>query len=463
YAYDNDGLLTRAGSFSISRNSGNGLPETVAGGALSLTRNFSSYGEVDAQDFTINSQNSTSWNLTRDNNGRITNKSESVEGVTSNYVYTYDSMGRLRTVTKDSTLVEEYQYGANGTRTYEMNSLRGIAGRTLNYSDEDHLLTADTTTYQYNVDGFLTTKTQGTDITTYDYSSRGELLNVTLPNGTVIEYVHDPLGRRIAKKVNGTITEKYLWQGLTRLLAVYDGSDNLLMRFEYADGRMPVAMTKGGSTYYLTYDQVGSLRVVADASGTVVKRIDHDSFGNIISDSHPAFEVPFGFAGGLHDRDTGLVRFGYRDYDPDTGRWTAKDPILFVGGDTDLYGYCLNDPISLNDPLGLRLSPGERTAVATASAVVGFIGATLGTPAAGAAAGGFTGFALSIALGGDAIDVINNTASGALSGAAGGLLGQLVKEAGAKAAGHGIFSFGIDFLLYGGDPLIKKEDTRPCN
>ena len=63
--------------------------------------------------------------------------------------------------------------------------------------------------------------------------------------------------------------------------------------------------------------------------------------------------MPFGFAGGLHDRDTGLVRFGYRDYDPDIGRWTAKDPILFAGGDTDLFGYCLNDPINYVDPFGL--------------------------------------------------------------------------------------------------------------
>jgi len=254
---------------------------------------------------------------------------------------------------RQSTLIEEYQYGPNGTRTYEMNSLRDIAGRTFGYSDENHLFTADTTTYQYNVDGFLTTKTQATDVTTYDYSSRGELLSVMLPDGRVIEYIHDPLGRRIAKKVDGVIVEKYLWQGLTRLLAVYDGSDNLLQRFEYTDGRMPVVMTSGGSTYYLTYDQVGSLRVVADASGNVVKRVDYDSFGNIIVDTNPSFEVPFGFAGGLHDRDTGLVRFGYRDYDPDVGRWTAKDPIFFDGGDTDLYRYCLNNPITLTDPLGL--------------------------------------------------------------------------------------------------------------
>jgi len=84
----------------------------------------------------------------------------------------------------------------------------------------------------------------------------------------------------------------------------------------------------------------------------VVKRIDYDSFGNIIDDTYPAFNVPFGFAGGLHDRDTGLVRFGYRDYDPDTGRWTAKDPILFAGGDTDVYGYVQYDPVNVIDPLG---------------------------------------------------------------------------------------------------------------
>jgi RHS repeat-associated protein len=257
------------------------------------------------------------------------------------------------TVTKDGVLVESYSYDISGTRITETNTLRGISGRAFSYSDEDHLLTAGSVTYAYDPDGFLTTKTDGTDITTYNYSSRGELLRVTLPDGTLIEYIHDPLGRRIAKKVNGSIVEKYLWQGLTRLLAVYDGADNLLMRFEYAGLRMPVALTYGGVTYYLAYDQVGALRVVADSSGNVAKLIDYDSFGNIISDSNPAFEVPFGFAGGLYDPDTELVRFGYRDYDPDIGRWTAKDPILFAGGDTDLYGYVLNDPINYTDPLGL--------------------------------------------------------------------------------------------------------------
>jgi len=55
----------------------------------------------------------------------------------------------------------------------------------------------------------------------------------------------------------------------------------------------------------------------------------------------------------LYDRDTKLVHFGFREYDPFTGRWTAKDPILFAGGDSNLYGYVLGDPVSGIDPEGL--------------------------------------------------------------------------------------------------------------
>jgi len=63
--------------------------------------------------------------------------------------------------------------------------------------------------------------------------------------------------------------------------------------------------------------------------------------------------VPFGFAGGLWGSDTGLVHFGYREYSPFTGKWTAKDPIGFAGGDSNLYGYVLGDPVSGIDPGGL--------------------------------------------------------------------------------------------------------------
>ena len=126
------------------------------------------------------------------------------------------------------------------------------------------------------------------------------------------------------------------------------------MRFDYADSRMPASMSKNGQKYHLIYNQVGTLRAVADTSGNVVKRIDYDTFGNVINDSNPSFQVPFRFAGGLYDKHTELIRFGHRDYDPKTGRWTAKDPIFFAGGDINLYGYCLNDPVNFVDPEGLE-------------------------------------------------------------------------------------------------------------
>ena len=63
--------------------------------------------------------------------------------------------------------------------------------------------------------------------------------------------------------------------------------------------------------------------------------------------------MPVGFAGGLTDPDTGFVRFGWRDYDPAVGRFTAPDPARDRRGDGDLYEYCMDDPVSRVDPTGL--------------------------------------------------------------------------------------------------------------
>ncbi|MEW6066989.1 MAG: hypothetical protein AB1610_01635 [Nitrospirota bacterium] len=57
-------------------------------------------------------------------------------------------------------------------------------------------------------------------------------------------------------------------------MATYDKNDNLIMRFNYADDRMPVSMEKEGTKYYLMYDQIGSLRALTDTVGNIVKRID---------------------------------------------------------------------------------------------------------------------------------------------------------------------------------------------
>jgi RHS repeat-associated protein len=174
---------------------------------------------------------------------------------------------------------------------------------------------------------------------------------VQTPDHT-IEYRHNALGNRVAKVKDGQVVERYLWQDKTTLLATYYGDGNLKQRFNYTLGHAPTSFTENGETYYLLTDHLGSPRMITDSAGQVVKAIEYDAYGNVISDSNPGFEIPFGFAGGLKDPDTGLIRFGYRDYDPTTGRWTARDPIGFDGGDTNLYGYVSNDPVNFVDPTG---------------------------------------------------------------------------------------------------------------
>ena len=105
-------------------------------------------------------------------------------------------------------------------------------------------------------------------------------------------------------------------------------------------------------------DHPGSVRYVIDTqSGEIKQQLDYDAFGRVLRDSSPEFQ-PLGFAAGVYLRGPALTRFGARDYDPHTGRWTARDPILFGGGQDNLYVYCGNDPVNCVDPSGLIDEPG---------------------------------------------------------------------------------------------------------
>ncbi|WP_306524499.1 RHS repeat-associated core domain-containing protein [Dokdonella sp.] len=182
----------------------------------------------------------------------------------------------------------------------------------------------------------------------------GSLRSVALPGGASVEYVIDGLDRRIGRKENGVLTRQYLYKDGLKPVAELDGNGELVALYAYAEwSHAPSLMLKGGKSYRIVSDHLGSPRRVIDSdSGAIVQALDYDEWGNVLADSNPGFQ-PFGFAGGLYDPATKLLRFGARDYDPSTGRWTAKDPIGFGGGDANLYAYVGGNPVSYIDPYGL--------------------------------------------------------------------------------------------------------------
>jgi RHS repeat-associated protein len=247
------------------------------------------------------------------------------------------------------TLIPE-QHG-NGNRLAVTRPGTGTVSGT--YDAQDRLVTYGAVSYTYTANGDLLTSTSGGQTTSYSYDVFGNLTAVTLPSGTQIEYLIDGQNRRIGKKVNGVLTQGFLHSGQLRPMAELDGSGSVVSRFVYGTKiNVPDYIVRGGVTYRIVTDHLGSVRLILDtATGTVAQQIDYDEFGQITRDTNPGFQ-PFGFAGGLYDPDTKLVRFGARDYDAFTGRWTAKDPIRFAAADPNLYrrfstvGMMISNPLS---------------------------------------------------------------------------------------------------------------------
>jgi RHS repeat-associated protein len=150
-----------------------------------------------------------------------------------------------------------------------------------------------------------------------------------------------------------TRVQAFLYLGIAPV-AELDAGGQVRRTFVYGSkGNVPDCIQDGSARYRIVSDHLGSVRLVVDAgTGAIVQRLDYDEFGTVTYDSNPGFQ-PFGYAGGLYDTDTSLVRFGARDFDAETGRWTTRDPIGFDGGDGNVYGYAEADPLNRVDPTGL--------------------------------------------------------------------------------------------------------------
>ncbi|RYE35963.1 MAG: RHS repeat-associated core domain-containing protein, partial [Sphingobacteriales bacterium] len=242
------------------------------------------------------------------------------------------------------------------TYSYSDNGNRSTLGGAETYDVQDRLVSNSEWNYTYNKNGYLSRKdhvTNGSWIT-YTYDALGNLLVVQYSNGTKVDYLVDGSDRRVRRRLNNSFNAAYIYRDSLRPVAQLNSNGTIKSIFIYGSkSNAPDLIVQGAVTYRVISDNLGSpLYVIRTSNGQIVQQLTYDIWGKVLSDTNPGFQ-PFGFAGGIYDSTTGLVRFGARDYDASIGRWLNKDPIRHEGG-MNLYVYVGNSPINGIDPDGLQ-------------------------------------------------------------------------------------------------------------
>jgi RHS repeat-associated protein len=201
------------------------------------------------------------------------------------------------------------------------------------------------TTYTYDPNGNLATKTEGSDSWVYSWNAENQLTRVTKNTVEQARFSYDPLGRRVEKVADG-ITTGYAYDG-TNILREVRGPTTL--KYVHASGiDEPLAVDDGTALSYFHADAPGSIVKVTDHAGGVTLTRQYDAWGNLeVGASTPGYA----FTGREWDPQTGLYYYRARYYDPKAGRFISKDPIGFAGG-INYYAYVGNRPTVLTDPSG---------------------------------------------------------------------------------------------------------------
>jgi RHS repeat-associated protein len=187
-----------------------------------------------------------------------------------------------------------------------------------------------------------------------------------------LEFAYDGQGRRIAKTVK---TWNTAWQTQSDVRFLYDGW-NLVGEYAAAAGHAPVQLlvwgldlsggsqgaggvggllwvTKGSATHIPGYDANGNVVAWVDASnGALAGELDYGAFGEPVLATGVAATQTFGFSTKYQDLESGLLYYGFRYYNPNSGRWLSRDPIEERGG-LNPYVIVGNDTVKLSDYLGL--------------------------------------------------------------------------------------------------------------
>ena len=355
FGYDDDGLLTSAGTEVLTRDTANGRVVKATTGFVVETWTYDSFGDLASQDVAVSGVPLFRRVLTRDTLGRVTKVDTTQGGSTHSAGYGYDAENRLASETLDGAPTHSWTFDADGHRLT-------ADGVTSTYDATGRHLSAGATNFTWDAFGSLASRTEGGHGVTYQHDGDGHLLKVT-DGATVIEYGYDARGRRISRKKNGAATTGWLYDSQWRVIAETDGAGAVQRRYVYTQqSNSPDLMVAGGKTYRLLHDERGSVLAVIDsATGAAAETVTYSAWGEVLADSAPGFQS-LKYAGGVFDADTGLVHFGARDCEAKQGRYLFPEPMLEEQGYVaamashgmlaPTYAYAANSPLMFADPDG---------------------------------------------------------------------------------------------------------------
>jgi RHS repeat-associated protein len=196
----------------------------------------------------------------------------------------------------------------------------------------------------------------------YAYDMENRLTRVTRDEDPILECWYDAAGRRIAKReVVGAQTNavQYVWEGWA-LLAVLDESGNLLESYTrgvgvaYDVGSLVAVHHHDGAytnqTFYLHNNHRGDVTTVRSGTNTVAT-YRYRAYGSVRQQAGN-YASRLGFSSKETDSSVGMLYFGFRFYDPTSGKWLTPDPIGLSGG-LNAYRAFDSNPIVFIDALGL--------------------------------------------------------------------------------------------------------------
>jgi RHS repeat-associated protein len=188
--------------------------------------------------------------------------------------------------------------------------------------------------------------------TTYTYDQAGNLTAVSRAGPSkmpAIEeaYAYDGTGLRTSQTVSGQ-TSHLTWdtsQGLPLLL------DDDHASYIYGPTGLPVEQISEGTATFYHHDQLGSTRMLTNASGEAVGKFTYSAYGQPAG-STGTQTTPLGYAGQLTNEQSGLIYMRARVYDPVTGQFLTRDPLEAITREP--YSYVGDNPVNRLDPRGLQ-------------------------------------------------------------------------------------------------------------